>query len=127
MPHLMNINSDPMMTGSFKKAVKSNTKLSIGKTNTDVQISGVGIAGVHCEIEFNEAERKSMIIPNEEHEKFVIKVNGEIVTEPKELQHGDRLLVGMHHYYLFRDPAVDDMLTYNWEDAMKEANKDALN
>jgi hypothetical protein len=33
----------------------------------------------------------------------------------------------MHHYYLYRDPAVDENATFMWEDAMKEANKDALN
>ena len=59
MPHLMNINSDPMMTGKQKYAVKKDTKISIGKAsadnNPDIAISGVGIANVQCQIEFNDS------------------------------------------------------------------------
>ena len=119
-PHLMNINSDPMLTGSFKKALKSGSEIIIGKANKesspDIVISGVGIANAHCKLGYNEEERKAVIIPNEEDpEKFTVKVNGEIVKEPTDLNHGDRVLVGMHHYYLYRDPAVDEFATYEWE------------
>lgn len=40
------------------------------------------------------------------------------------LTHGDRLLFGSHHYFLFVDPSVNPEETYEWELAMKEANKD---
>jgi septal ring factor EnvC (AmiA/AmiB activator) len=43
------------------------------------------------------------------------------------LQHGDRVLVGMHHYYLYCDPVVDENAMVDWETAMKEANKEAMN
>ena len=40
--------------------------------------------------------------------------------------HGDRLLIGTHHYYLHVDPALNPDETYEWEAAMKEANADQL-
>lgn len=42
------------------------------------------------------------------------------------LKHGDRILVGTHHYYLFVDPEINAEETYDWEIAMKEANKDQM-
>ena len=42
------------------------------------------------------------------------------------LNHGDRILVGTHHYWLFTDPAVDAEHMIEWETAMKEANADSM-
>jgi hypothetical protein len=68
-PHFMNINSDPGMSGSFKKALKNGSKITIGKAsdgNTpDIAVSGVGIDGCHTQIAFDEGERKAIIYPNE--------------------------------------------------------------
>lgn len=92
----------------------------------DILISGVGIANRHCLIAYDPDTRIAMVYPNnEDAEKFQIKINGEsVIAEPVQLNHGDRLLIGTHHYYLYTDPNIDPDLTYQWEDAMKEANKD---
>lgn len=42
------------------------------------------------------------------------------------LNHGDRILVGTHHYWLFIDPAFDADHMVDWETAMKEANADSM-
>lgn len=55
-----------------------------------------------------------------------MKLNGELVEEPIQLQHGDRILIGDYHYYLYVDPLVDYDASYEWEAAMKEANKEQL-
>jgi urease beta subunit len=55
-----------------------------------------------------------------------MRVNGQIVEDPVVLNHGDRVLVGNHHYFLFVDPLVNFDEEYEWEDAMKEANADQL-
>jgi len=48
------------------------------------------------------------LIPNEEDpSKYPVKVNGELVNENLSLQHGDRILIGTHQYYLYVDPMVD--------------------
>ena len=68
-----------------------------------------------------------MLHPNEEDPtNFKVKVNGELVEEPVKLEHGDRILVGGHHYYLFVDPTINNDEQVEWEDAMKEANKKEL-
>lgn len=69
-----------------------------------------------------------MILPNEEDPaKYPVKVNGERIEGPTQLLHGDRILIGSHHYYLYVDPTIDFNATVEWETAMKEANKDQMN
>lgn len=66
-------------------------------------------------------------MPNQEdNKKYKVLVNGDLVEEPLLLQHGDRILVGSHHYYLYVDPLVNFEEDYDWETAMKEANKDQM-
>lgn len=120
------------MTGMFKQAMNDGENV-IGKANKeytpDIKISGVGIANRHCIIKYDPESRIAMVHPNnEDAEKYQIKVNGEaVMAEPVQLKHGDRLLIGTHHYYLFCDPNIDSELTHSWDDAMKEANADQMN
>jgi hypothetical protein len=66
-----------------------------------------------------------MLHPNsEDAQKYSVKVNGELITEPAMLKHGDRLLVGSHYYYIYVDPMIDPEEQVEFEFAMKEANKD---
>lgn len=53
-------------------------------------------------------------------------MNGELLTEPRALQHGDRVLFGSHHYFLYCDPQVNSEEMIEWEEAMKEANKEQM-
>ena len=48
------------------------------------------------------------------------------MAEPVALNHGDRLLVGTHHYYLYVDPEINPDEVYDWGEAMKEANADQM-
>ena len=67
------------------------------------------------------------VIPNsDDPEKFKMRVNGKLVTDPVVLNHGDRVVVGNHHYFMFIDPKLYNNEEYDWEDAMKEANADQL-
>ena len=129
--HLKNINSDPAMTGMIKKALKQGNNI-VGKESKDFKpdiiVSGVGIAQKHCLINYDAASRQTCLYPNQESEKHSVKVNGALVESDKVfLQHGDRILIGTHHYYLYTDPAINPDLTYDWEAAMKEANADQMN
>jgi len=59
-------------------------------------------------LNYNEDDRRTVIIPNEEDtKKYRVMVNGELIIEPTVIQHGDRILIGSHHYFLFVDPLVD--------------------
>lgn len=68
-PHLKNINSDPSMSGMFKKAFNEGETV-IGKTtkdfSPDINITGVGIAGRHCVIAYDPQTRQAMVNPNDE-------------------------------------------------------------
>lgn len=130
-PHLKNINADPAMSGMIKKAMRSGENV-IGKQTKeftpDIAISGVGIAATHCVIVYDDEQRQAHVLPNQEDpEKYQIKVNGNsIIAEPILLHHGDRLLVSTHHYYLYVDPNINAEESYEWQNAMKEANADQL-
>ena len=79
-------------------------------------------------MKFDKENNQVTIYPNQEDpEKYSIKVNGvQLAAEPIVLNHGDRILVGTHHYWLFTDPAVDADAAFDWEVAMKEANADSM-
>lgn len=66
-------------------------------------------------------------MPNEEDpRKFKTMVNGVLCEQPRLLAHGDRVLVGLYHYFLFVDPLLNYDEEFSYEDALKEANKDAM-
>jgi hypothetical protein len=65
--------------------------------------------------------------PNREDvHKYKMMVNGELVTKPVRLQHGDRVLCGLHHYFLYVDPCVNYDEECDYEIALKEANKEQM-
>ena len=71
----------------------------------DVVISGVGIHPIHCTLDYSGEDNRTTILPNSEDPKrFPTHVNGELLELPQLLQHGDRILIGLHHCYLFVDP-----------------------
>lgn len=102
------------MSGMIKYAFKDGENV-IGKKNEenppDVQLNGVGIDVKHCTFEFSKGEESVCnIIPNEQPSVYSVKVNGDLLEETRELKHGDRILVGSHHYYIFVDPTIDNDL-----------------
>jgi len=118
------------MSGFFKYAFRDgdNTiRKKIGDHEPDIVISGVGISKEQCKIIYNPSTRSATIFPNEEDpKKYRVMVNGEVVDSSLQLEHGDRVLIGLHHYYLYVDPHVDPHTTCEYEVAMKEANRDAM-
>ena len=122
------------MSGKVNYAFEEG-ETHIGKKNADysphVMLTGVGIANKQCTLVYTESDRSTYLIPNEEDPNaFKVKVNGDLVTEQIQLNHGDRILVGGHHYYLFVDPNADEgkgtELECEWETAMQEAHKEQL-
>lgn len=118
------------MSGMIKHALNEGDNY-IGKKNAhfepNILISGPGIANKHSILNYNSDEKMTMLLPNDEDPtKFSVKVNGDRVEEPVTLQHGDRILIGDYQYYLYVDPLVDYDATYDYNAAMKEANKEQL-
>jgi hypothetical protein len=128
VPQIRNINQDPQMSGMFKYALVYGDNVigkKLGDFEPQVILSGVGIAGKQCTLNYNEDDRRTVLIPNtEDTKKYRVLVNGELIVEPTAVQHGDRILIGSHHYFLFVDPLVDADEQVDYEAAMKEANKE---
>ena len=131
IPHLKNINADPIMSGKIKCLMKQGRN-NIGKKDptggeVTVLLAGAGIVVNHSYIVYDSNTRQSVIYPNEEDNgKYKTTVNGQHLVEPRQLVHGDRVLVGSHHYFIYTDPLVNPEEMIDWEDAMKEANKEQL-
>jgi kinesin family protein 14 len=129
IPHLKNINADPIMSGKIKCLMKQGRN-NIGKKDpaggeVTVLLAGAGIVVNHSYIVYDSNTRQSVIYPNEEDNgKYKTTVNGEHLVEPRQLNHGDRVLVGSHHYFIYTDPLVNPEEMIDWDDAMKEANKE---
>lgn len=118
------------MSGMVKYALNEGDNY-IGKKNAQftpsISLQGVGIANKQCCLNFNGDDRATTLVPNEENPtKYSVKVNGERVEDPQQLQHGDRILIGDYQYYLYVDPLVDGEANYDWNEAMKEANREQL-
>lgn len=116
------------MSGIFKYYMlegQNTIGKKLGDYEPNVSIAGVGIHKQQCTLNYTPADRKTMIVPNaEDTTKYRVMVNGEVVEKPQELKHGDRVLVGLHHYFLFVDPQINYDEEFEYEIAMKEANKE---
>jgi hypothetical protein len=128
---LKNINADPIMSGKIKCLMKDGRN-AIGKKDptggeVTVLLAGAGIVVNHSYIVYDSNTRQAIIYPNEEdNSKYKTTVNGEVLTEPRPLEHGDRVLFGSHHYFIYTDPLINSEEMIDWEEAMKEANKEQL-
>lgn len=123
--HIMNINEDPFLTGQIKHPVKDGDNI-IGKPGKipapDIPISGIGVVPAHSQMKFDEANQLLMLYPHEKDpNKNKTYLNGNLVTAPLQLQHGDRILFGNNNLYIviFPPQEVDESLL-DYEEAMKE-------
>ena len=123
--HIMNINEDPFLTGQIKHPVMDGNNI-IGKPGKipppDIPISGLGVVPGHSQMKYDEANKLLMLHPNEKDPtKSKTYLNGNLVSAPLQLQHGDRILFGNNNLYIVIFPGmeVDDSLL-DYEEAMKE-------
>lgn len=102
-PHLSNINSDPMLTGSLKHALdfSINKKLIVGSgEKCDIQLFGLGISERHAAIT---SEQDGCIFLEPFANSRLLR-NGKVYEEKFELLNFDRLVFGASLYYLFINP-----------------------
>lgn len=128
-PYLSNINQDSTMSGMITRELNPGSNL-VGKETPEfkpaIPVKGAGLASQHCTLEYNQAEDKTTVFPNEEFNNYTVKINGELVQQPTVLRPGDRILFGSHIYYIFIHPKVNKDATFEYEDAVKEANKESM-
>lgn len=130
--YIMNINEDPLLTGQIKHSINDGNNL-VGKPGKipppDIAISGIGVVPGHAQMKFDEASRKLMLHPNEvDAMKNKTYLNGDLISTPIELKHGDRVLFGNNNLYIVVFPGMEiDESLLDYEEAMREIYQEQLN
>lgn len=125
--HLSNLNEDPLLSGKIRHIFHEGTN-TIGKSDPnsmpDIVIGGVGVSRSHCQIDFD--GKTAQLVPNSNPATAKVFVNGKLVEEPVALAHNDRILFGVHNYFVFNDPSQPEDGEIDWEYANNEVVKDQV-
>jgi pSer/pThr/pTyr-binding forkhead associated (FHA) protein len=102
VPHLVNLNEDPQLSGKVYYNFKS-IPLTVGRreTDPDIVLGGVGIEKRHCEFDIDDEERVTLR-PLSDRASQNLFVNGQQVTGVRVLQHSDRIFIGTNTVFLFK-------------------------
>ncbi|ORY91503.1 hypothetical protein BCR35DRAFT_298679 [Leucosporidium creatinivorum] len=105
MPHLVNLNEDPLMSECLIYQIKSG-RTTVGNINSetpaDIRLSGDNILPEHCYFESAPDGKVTLhSLPN-----GTTMVNGQRIpsSKPKELQSGFRIILGDFHVFRFNHP-----------------------
>ncbi|KAG0347829.1 kinesin-like protein Klp8 [Podila humilis] len=102
MPHLVNLNEDPLMSECLVYQLKPGTT-QVGKTGSsspaDIRLSGTNIGDAHCLFENNDS-----VVTIHPGKASVTMVNGLRISKPKRLRSGFRIILGDYHIFRFNHP-----------------------
>uniref|UniRef100_K1RN18 Kinesin-like protein KIF14 n=1 Tax=Magallana gigas TaxID=29159 RepID=K1RN18_MAGGI len=97
LPNLVNLNEDPQLSEMLLYVIKEG-QTRVGRmcpsSKHEIQLNGALIADNHCII--NNEECVVSITPIDDSPTYV---NGNLVSEPAILHHGDRVILGGDHYF----------------------------
>jgi kinesin family protein 13 len=101
---LVNLNADPALNELLVYYLKDDRTV-VGRpdapgTPPDIQLTGLGIENLHCEL-IIEPDQTLYLIP---YPKAHTCVNGERLSKRRILNHGDRILWGNHHFLRLNSP-----------------------
>lgn len=100
-PCLVNVNQDPQLSGTLFFALKTGANW-VGSTVcsadcANIQLEGFMIEEKHCRIENVDGALTLSALAE-------TYVNGQLVTSPVSLSHGDRVIIGGSHYFHLHHP-----------------------
>lgn len=102
MPHLVNLNEDPLMSECLMYQIKPGLTL-VGRQESDehadIRLSGPNILDEHCY--FENINGNVTLYPS--HSSMTM-VNGIRITEPRKLSSGYRIILGDYHVFRFNHP-----------------------
>ncbi|XP_058861483.1 kinesin-like protein KIF14 isoform X3 [Acipenser ruthenus] len=102
LPNLVNLNEDPQLSEMLLYIIKEG-QTKVGRhmvdSEYDIQLTGALIADSHCLI--TNEQGTVTLTPAADAETYV---NGDLVSEPVTLHHGDRVILGRDHYFRFNHP-----------------------
>lgn len=122
IPHLVNLNEDPMLSCVIKHFLKGGmTRIGRKDSSPDIPMTGLSVSSEHAILTFKDKE--VTIKPASPGAKT--KVNGIPITGEQGLKHHDRVLFGSNHMYFFVNPLNTEMgegapESVDWEFANKE-------
>ncbi|CAO3625816.1 unnamed protein product [Cunninghamella blakesleeana] len=102
MPHLVNLNEDPLMSECLVYQLKmGNTRVgrSESEVPADIRLSGLNIQDDHCLFENNNGT--VTLYPGND---TLTMVNGRKLESPQRLRSSDRVILGDHHIFRFNHP-----------------------
>ncbi|ORY02908.1 kinesin-domain-containing protein [Basidiobolus meristosporus CBS 931.73] len=102
VPHLVNLNEDPLMSECLVYNLKFGVT-KVGRMDSDVpadiRLSGSNILEEHCYFENNNG-----VVTLHADENSMTMVNGRRCIEPKRLRSGFRVILGDNHVFRFNNP-----------------------
>nr|CAB3259008.1 kinesin-like protein KIF13A [Phallusia mammillata] len=101
---LVNLNADPSLNELLVYYLKNQTLVGQSE-ETDIQLSGLGIAMKHAEMSVEENDNGTIVTVTP-IENARTCVNGRIITSPTRLHHGDRILWGNNHFFRINIPRL---------------------
>ncbi|GAM19663.1 hypothetical protein SAMD00019534_028380 [Acytostelium subglobosum LB1] len=107
IPHLINLNDDPLMSESLLYYLKEGeTKIgrSDAEATQDIVLNGLGIAKEHCIIESRNGIVTIIPVLEETRPHSSIFVNGVEISAPTVLTTGNRVILGNNHIFRFNNP-----------------------
>ncbi|XP_070357528.1 kinesin-like protein KIF28P [Equus asinus] len=96
LPHLLNVNEDPQLTGVLKYFIQPGSCDAGQATSNAITLHGLGISEKHAS--FTNLDGKVTVTP---HSKCKVVVNGVPITTATKLQHLDRIILGSNSAYLY--------------------------
>ncbi|KAL0082537.1 hypothetical protein J3Q64DRAFT_1864411, partial [Phycomyces blakesleeanus] len=102
VPHLVNLNEDPLMTECLVYQLKPG-KTRVGRLDStipaEIRLSGPNIKDNHCFFEHNDG-----IVTLYPDEGSMTMVNGMRISDSKRLHSGFRVILGDYHVFRFNHP-----------------------
>ncbi|KAM4747725.1 LOW QUALITY PROTEIN: kinesin-like protein KIF1C [Rhinophrynus dorsalis] len=103
IPHLVNLNEDPLMSECLLYHIKEGTT-RVGQVDVDIKLSGQFIKEQHCLFHCNTNSSGEVIVTLEPCEGAETYVNGKQVTQTQVLKSGNRIVMGKNHVFRFNHP-----------------------
>ncbi|XP_068210023.1 kinesin-like protein KIF14 isoform X2 [Palaemon carinicauda] len=97
-PQLVNLCEDPQLSETLSYNLKEGAT-TLGRSQCDLVLRGLHCEDIHCTIVKN--KEKLTLHPRIDSETYV---NGQMVTSPVQLEHGDRVVLAGIYYFRLNDP-----------------------
>ncbi|KAJ2316387.1 hypothetical protein IWW52_003672, partial [Coemansia sp. RSA 2704] len=101
IPHLVNLNEDPLMSECLVYNIKPGTTL-VGGSNGDADIKlGGDVAPRHCLLEYDVDSSALSVHPIDDN---LVLVNGQRIERPMQLKSGYRIIIGTSSVFRLNHP-----------------------